>query len=290
MDEETRSLRELSRKALRANDFLGLERLGRQLTAHGESTRDSEAVAWGNYNLGIALTSLNRGAEAARATRSAIELFEAIGDRFAKARAMMNLALVELENNGNVTVARRLYEESEPIIRDCGEPLRLAIALGNIGEMCRMEGDYRGALRKAQESLAIFRSIGDVGNATWPLADIACYHCLLRDRPAAIANMREAAGLLRESPDPRHVVWCFDTAAILAERFDYVEQALRLLSFNDRFRDENNQPRTQALLPWLSTTKERIARDLSPERIDQLVIEGEELTLEEAAQLVEGIA
>src|SRR5262249_45762836 len=95
VDKEALGLRERAREAVKSDNHLELERIAHRLVALGEATGERSVVAVGYYNLGIALTGLNRGDEAGRATRSAIELFEALGDRFSAARAMMNLALVE---------------------------------------------------------------------------------------------------------------------------------------------------------------------------------------------------
>jgi hypothetical protein len=182
-----------------------------------------------------------------------------------------------------------LYEASAPVIREFGDPLHLAIALGNLGEICRLEGDYRSALANAEESLAIFRSLDDADDTVWQLTAIAHYRFALRQHAPAIAAMAAAYDLLRVDPNPRWLAWYFDVWFLIAAGLERWEAAAELLAFTDKYRDEQNQPRVQAMLPWLSTPKERLAREFSQERYDELVAAGEALTIETAQHLAESI-
>ena len=289
MTEEANALLDAARNARLASNFLLLQRIARELIAFGADGDGSEANAFGYYHLGIALSNLNHGSEAAVATREAIRLYEAAGDRFSAAKAMMNLGSIELDNVGNAVEARRLYEASAPIVRELGDPLHLAIALGNLGEICRLEGDYRGALTNAKESLAIFRTLADTDNTIWQITAIAHYRFALRQYAPAIAAMATAFDLLRKDPNPRWLAWYFDTWFLIAAGLDHWETAATLLAFTDKYRDEQNQPRLQAMLPWLSTPKERLARELPHELYDELVAAGEALTIETAQHLAESI-
>jgi tetratricopeptide (TPR) repeat protein len=282
-------LREAARAARAASDFLGLERISRELVALGESTGDLESAAFGYYHLGIALSNLNRGDDAARATQSAIDLYERAGDRFSVAKAMMNLGSIELDNHGNAAEARRLIEASMPVVREFGEPVHTAIALGNLAEICRLDGDYRAALRDAEEALAIFSSMNDVDNTIWQLTNIAHFQLQLRKYDEALLAMRDAYELLSLNPNPRWFAWYFDTYFLIAAGLDRLDIAAQLLAFTDKYRDEQNQPRMQAMLPWLSTPKERLAREMTHERHDELVAAGEALTVEAAQGLAETI-
>jgi tetratricopeptide (TPR) repeat protein len=282
-------MKEAARAARSNSDFLGLERLGRELIARGESEGDIESAAFGYYHLGIALSNLNRGDDAARATQSAIDLYTQAGDRFSAAKAMMNLGSIELDNRGNAAEARRLYESSAPVVREFGDAVNVAIALGNLGEICRLEGDYRGALRNAEEALALFASIDDVDNIIWQLTNIAHFQLQLRMYDESIATMGTAFDLLREDPNPRWLAWYFDTYFLIAAGLERFEIATELLAFTDKYRDEQNQPRLQAMLPWLSTPKERLAREVPHERHDALVASGERLTVETAQALAQTI-
>jgi tetratricopeptide (TPR) repeat protein len=289
LNERAEALVEAAKSARAASQFLALERLSRELIALGEAGAGNDAEAIGYHHLGIALSNLNRGDEATTAARRAIELYENAGDRFAAARATMNLGSIALDNFGNAGEARRLYEDSTPVLRELGDPINLAIALGNLAEVCRLEGDYRGALAFAQESLSIFESLGDVDNRVWQLTNMAHFLAQVRQYDEAFDHLERARALLQVDPNPRWLAWYFDTWFLLAAGLQQFEVAAQLQAFVDKYRDERNQPRLQAMLPWLSTPKERVVRALTLERHNELVAAGEALTLAEAQRLAESI-
>jgi len=289
MDEAAQQLHVLAIQARADNDDLLLDRLGREMIALGESSGDAETVAWGNYHRGIALNNLNHGAEAERVTRVALKMFDALGDRFASARAMMNLAVIELDIHTNAPEARRLFENSIAIIRESGEPLRLGIALGNLSEILRLEGNYRGAIASAKEALAIYLQLGESARAGIQWSTIAHCQALLRDYPASIESMRESYALLRQYPNPRWVALYFDIWVFIAAKLGRLEVAAQLSAFVDLFRFDRNVRRLQGMLPWLSATKERIERDLTEIQLEELTAAGEAMTVEQAQELAETI-
>jgi len=289
VDERANALIEAAKSARVSSRFLVLERLARELIAHGDEAKLPEATASGYYHLGIALSNLNRGDEAAVATRRAIELYDVAGDRLAAARARMNLGSIALDNDGDPGEARRLYEGSMPVMRELGNETNLAIALGNLGEVCRLEGDYRGALAYAQEALGIFESCNDRDNTVWQLTNIAHFLTQQRQYRAAIDHMQRARALLQVDANPRWLAWYFDTWFLIAAALEHYEVAAQLQAYVDKYRDEQNQPRLQAMLPWLSTPKERVARALPLDRHDELVEAGEALTLASAQRLAESV-
>ncbi len=288
MDE--RSLEELAtaaEAARAASDFVSLEDLARAFIDIGESTGNTEAAALGNYHMGTVLTRRNAGSEAAHVTRIAIELFSARGDRFNEARATMNLGTIEFAINGNTAAASRLYGSSIPVFREFDERLYLAIALGNIGEVFALDGDYGRALANSEESLEIFRTLNRADYTAWQLINSAHYRHRLRRHESVAEPMREAYDLLRVYPDPRWIAWYFDVTVLITADLGRLDDAAKLLAFTDRYRDEHGQPRNNEMLLWFSSTKERIARELSDDAFETLVSEGESLTIESAQQLIE---
>jgi tetratricopeptide (TPR) repeat protein len=287
VDASESELAAAAQAARQASDFLLLERLGRELVVRGESAGNRVTTAWGNYHLGIALASLNRGPEAAEATRIAIALFEQSGERFAAARAMMNLGIAELDINGNALEAQRLFDLSMPVVRELGAPINVGIALGNLGEIYRHQGDFRRALVYAEESLALFRVLDDPHNVVWQLMNVAHYEHRLRRYKSAAAHMGEAHELLRAHPNPRWLAWYFDLWFLFSADLNRLTIAAKLHAFAEKYRTEHVQPRSHAMTMWLSAATERVARDLSTDAYETLVKEGESLTVESAQQLIE---
>lgn len=99
------------------------------------------------------------------------------------------------------------------------------------------------------------------------------------------ATVATAFPLLGEIDNPRWVAWYFDVWFLIAARLGRYDLAAVVLGFTDKCRDEHNQPRTQAIMPWFSEARERLVRELGIERIDELVESGEALTVESAYAL-----
>jgi tetratricopeptide (TPR) repeat protein len=279
------SLQEKALAAQRASDYVTLRRTAAELRAVAEAMGDRSAIAWAEFFTGIALINANDANGAQRALHEAIRLFNETGDRFAAARAMMNLGTIEVDINLDAREARRLYEAAAPVIREMNEPWRLAIALGNLCEIYRLEGEYERAIAVAGESTQIFRSIGDRARACWQLANVALCRLMRREVAAAIETMREAHDEIVCDRNPRWTAWYFDTWFIIAAKLDSWEIAAQLLGFVDRLRDESSVPRLPGVLPWFSTPIERLSKALPDDRANELALMGESLTFEEAEAL-----
>jgi hypothetical protein len=275
--------------AQNAADFPALRRISAQMTELGEATGDRSAIAWGDYFLGIALIFNNEASAADRVLRRALGYFRDSGDRLVAARTMLNLAMIEVDINVNAAAARRLYEEAAPVIRDSGDTSRLAILLGNLAEIDRLEGDYDAALRNARESARLFRGLGDRGRTVWQLVNIAHFQSLRRANADALATLREAYEELILDPNPRWVALYFELWVILAAKLEHWETAALLLGYVDRLRSDFNVPRLQGMLPWLSSPMERLAATLKQERLHELFADGESLTIGSAQALTRQI-
>lgn len=262
-------------------DYLTLARIARKLIALSETNADRKGMAWGQYFLGAAHFQRNDGRPAERSYHKALELFTAEGDREGAARATLGLAAVALDCDVDGPLARALYEEAIPIVRALGDKRRLAIALGNFAEVMRLEGDVRLALKYAEESLAIFRTIGDEASIGWQLTNVAHLQLLRRNYGTAVERMREAYDALRRQPTSREIALYFDVWFIILSALQKWELAAKLLGFTNLYRDRTNCPRMPGILPWFSRPVERLSENLSPDRLSELMIEGEALKIED---------
>src|SRR5579862_9764594 len=173
MLEEAKVLDERAKLARGDADDRLLERLAREMIALGEAGSDRETIALGCYHLGVALNNTNRGEESERVGRRGLALFEELGDRYNASKVMMNLAALKIDYDLDTSAARAYFEAALPGIRDSGEVERLGIALGNLGEVVRLEGDYRGAIAKAREALECFLKVERFSSAGLQLSNIA---------------------------------------------------------------------------------------------------------------------
>jgi predicted ATPase len=95
--------------------------------------------------------------------------------------------------------ARAHYEQSLPLYREIGERGAVPAALMNIGNVAFCQGDYTAAQRVCQESLALLRELGDSGAIPSALMNVGYATFCLGDYRAARSLFEEGLVLCRES-------------------------------------------------------------------------------------------
>jgi tetratricopeptide (TPR) repeat protein len=286
---EESSLYNAAVAAQEAADYLTLARIAGEIVARCSASGDKLGLAWGYYFSAAAHFQRNDGTAAERAYRKAEELFTEIGNRQGIARSMLGRAAVALDINLDAAEARGLYDAAVPIVRELGDKRRLAIALGNLGEVYRLEGEGARALRSAGEAVALFREVNDPAAAGWQLASMGHYHLLRRDYAAALESMRASYPEIVRDPIPWCFAWYFDMWFIIVAALGRWELAARLLGFANHYRDIHSAPRMQGIFPWFSAPVEALHKSLEDDRFNELLAQGESLSVEQAQALVEAV-
>jgi tetratricopeptide (TPR) repeat protein len=284
-----RELGETGQAAWDCADFELLERTGRELIARGEAESDGNARALGYRYLGAARIAYSDEPGAKAALYSALQQFSELGDTVGAANVMMSLATLAIELRMDVSEARGLSEEALSMQRAAGKRDRIAVALGNLGEVYRQEGDYRRAIASATEALGIFLEIEDHARAGWQLTNIAHLHVLRRDDEKAFDFLRKAYEELHLGDNAKWFALYFDVWFMLATRLERWEIAALIQGFLDKYRDEHRVPRLLGLFPWYAPSVERLHEHLPDARYDELNERGAELSLEEAYALTANI-
>ena len=275
-----KKLIEAGTAALRAADYSRVERIGKDLLS--VAADDDFARARGYNFVGNARLQLGDGDGAEANYQKALEIFRRLGDETWVATVLMNLGIVAVEINMDVTEGRRLYDITLPLMRKHGDPFRIALTLGNFAEISRLEGDYAQALAYADESYRIFTEINEPEWAAWRLITIAHVHSILREYPTAIELLRRAYSGLAEGANPAWLAVYFDVWFFLAVELKCHEGAVRLAGFCDRMRTQRNVPRLSSLMPWYVPSLERLRKTLSENRYAELRSEGAHFSLTEA--------
>jgi len=283
------SLHAAARAAQRTGNARALESIARELIAHAQNAGDDEHLALGHYYLGSAHFWRNDGRAAQASYETALALYTQAKDKAGIARVRIGMAAVAVDIDLHVDKGHALYEQALPIVRELDDKTFLAVTLGNLAEVCRLEGAYDPAMRYAAESAALYAQLGRLAQAGGQLATIAHIHALRRDYSDAIARMREAWEYFAGESSPRYLAWYFDIWFLIAAGMRRWETAARLLGFLNRYRDENNARRLQGILPWFSSPVERLSEQLGAQRAQELILEGQQLTVESAQDLVEKV-
>ena len=275
-------LYERARRARDATDGPAVERFSRALIERAEPAGDVAMSARGQLLLGFAMVlraDSSRGRAALKKAQHAFESSDDLDGRAAHASVRGTLAF-HVEDNPEA--ARRWSEECLALEAECTDPHYLGMALANLAEIARLGGDYRWSLRNSERAIAVFRDLDDCGRVAWQLSTVALTQLLSRDNDAFFASMCQAFNALRRDRIPRFVARYFDVAFIAAARFERWEDAARLSGFTDHFRHRKSQVRLNGLMPWTSEPIERLHKNLSDERLNELLLEGEGLTLDRA--------
>jgi len=130
---------------------------------------------------------------------------------------------------GDDARAAAFYAEATDLFRRTGQARGFGHLYNELGAVARVRGDLERARHLHTEALAILREI--VGwSVPHTLTQLACAEARLGDLEAAEAHLREAAGLLRTSPQPATTASILVGSALVAVGRDRPEEAARLLA------------------------------------------------------------
>ena len=97
--------------------------------------------------------------------------------------------------------SRALHQTALAAARESGDPLGQAIALGELGVLAYLTGDYPAAAERVAEAAALYGDIGDLPDQAYALTLLGYVHQLTGERQAATAHYRQALALARRADD-----------------------------------------------------------------------------------------
>jgi predicted ATPase/DNA-binding CsgD family transcriptional regulator/predicted negative regulator of RcsB-dependent stress response len=140
--------------AVENDDYAEAVRLARRALGIFEPFEPSEGLAVAATVLGSAQRYLGERAEARRSFQTALDVRAAAGNRASLAKAINNMALVELDD-GNLDRARELLEQNLVIKRQLGDPHSIAIGLINLAEVLTRDGRWQAAQLSIAEAAGL---------------------------------------------------------------------------------------------------------------------------------------
>ena len=117
------------------------------------------------------LRYLGKPKESIARCEEARRILAAAGDRSAAARALNTIAVANMEQ-GNLSEARKAYDESLAATREIGDKRAEAMVLNNLAGVLRSQVDLAGSRRMLEQALANFREIDDKGGVARSLDNI----------------------------------------------------------------------------------------------------------------------
>jgi non-specific serine/threonine protein kinase len=120
----------------------------------------------------------------------------------------LNGAGILAKEGGDDLLAQSLYEESLEIWREVGDPLPISTCLANLGMLAEMRGDFATALRSLEESLTLRRGLRDEIAQAAVLRPLARAHARAGNNAAARDALAMAIELYRANGDNLGATWC----------------------------------------------------------------------------------
>jgi adenylate cyclase len=134
-------------------------------------------------------------------TRS-MEIREDLGDLNAIANALNNIGIFTLHYLGEPDKALEFYQRALSISREQHYEMGEANALNNIGNYYMMRGDLANSMKFNEESLALYRKIGDLNKVAVNLLIIGYLHQMNGEEQTALDCYRETLDLAKLTGSP----------------------------------------------------------------------------------------
>ncbi|HTS12182.1 MAG TPA: protein kinase [Candidatus Limnocylindrales bacterium] len=115
---------------------------------------------------------------------------------------VLNARGVNIRDRGDLSTARIFFEECLALWREMGDGLAAARVLSNMATVLRMQGNYQRARALYEECLSIFRELGDKSGLAWALNHQGDTAREQGDCAAARDLYEESLAAFRELNDP----------------------------------------------------------------------------------------
>ena len=146
------------------------------------------------------------------------------------ARALEGLGSVAIYEQADIAAARPLYEQSLALYRQIGNNWGVAWVLLDLAEVLEMHDNMEGATRLVEESLELFRQLGDKANIAMCLLVLSDAPRRQGDAFSTRDSVIESLMLFKELNDKRHIGRCLGELACLAWQQHQFERAALLFS------------------------------------------------------------
>jgi predicted ATPase/DNA-binding CsgD family transcriptional regulator len=215
---------------------------------------------------------------------AALELNEAIGDAAAIAANLQMLALIAM-NAGDLEQAEHILNQSFAVCERGGNAIGVAIARDTLSIVRSFQDDMAEAEALACQALAVFRAHQDVRRIAVALDHVGKCASRRGDFDRAWQMHQESLAIRVRYGDPRGIaVWLEAVAGLFAARGSSARSA-RLLGAAGRIRADWSAPLHAHEAIEHDQVTARLRLDLTAESLDQLLAEGQDLTIQEAVDL-----
>jgi class 3 adenylate cyclase/predicted ATPase len=182
-----------------AVEGLELARLLGRRVEEGRSLSSMGLIALESKDPGIAQKYLEEAVAIARETK----------ERSLEARSIANLANSAAYIQKDYITARSYYEQANSLNIELGDRYAQGIALGNIGWVCGMLGDFADARTYHEQALIIAREIGSIYQETYNLLNLSRVAEIQRKADEAVKYAFDAMELSKKAGDKTAEAWAY---------------------------------------------------------------------------------
>ena len=175
-----------------------------------------------------------------------------------RARAKaLNGAGTLLHEVGDYPQARSLLEESLTLWREIGDKKGIATGLNNLGWVAMLLGDHASGRALSEEALALCRTLGDQRGMALSLNNLGWVAMLLGDLAPGRTLQQESLHLRRALGDKRGVAFALTNLAVIEQYAGAYEQATAHLEKAQATLETLND---RQLLTWVNDVRSLMAR------------------------------
>jgi DNA-binding SARP family transcriptional activator/predicted ATPase/uncharacterized protein HemY len=132
------------------------------------------------------------------------------------------------ERMGRIEEGRELLERGVAILSRLGAKRETGFALNLLGDVARLQCEYRQAREFLQQSLSLFREVGDRWGVAYSLSDLGNAAYLLGEYDEARGLHEESLLVSRQSGDRRATTYCLNDLASVFIAFGDYDAATRI--------------------------------------------------------------
>jgi tetratricopeptide (TPR) repeat protein/transcriptional regulator with XRE-family HTH domain len=147
-----------------------------------------------------------------------------------------------LINHGHWDQAATLHRTALAAARQADDRAGEARALGDLGLLHHLTGNYRAATASHRQALALYRELGDRPGEACLLIHLGMVHMETDDYPAATASVQQALAVARSADDRRYEAVGLDLLGHIQQLTgDYAAAAANLIRALDLYRGLGNR-------------------------------------------------
>jgi predicted ATPase/transcriptional regulator with XRE-family HTH domain len=251
------------------------------LTLH-RAAGDGAGVARVLNGLGLVAMTLRNLDAAKHFLTEGLALDEELGNHKEIARSLFNLGMVYIRMENEVTRAQAYFDASITRCRQVGYARFEAYARNNLAMLALHRGDAQQALRLAQESLHLCRTVEDWLGTCYALINVGHSALDLGDLDQARRALRDCAELRRPGQDQEVALWLLEACIHLAAAEGQLAAAVRLAGAVAAFRTAKGMALPPTAQRYLDKTVDRLQNQVDTAIYAAAKTEGKAMTLEQA--------